>query len=268
MIKLSIQGAFSADPSQLNTKTSSQDEHNEASSDVAISDTVTTNGSTEPQSIIINGKKPELVQSLPPTEHTMSLSNSVPPPPPAVVPQLELTHAKTLSQDGHLKVTSTNGSAEPQSVVINNKQPETAETPVPTQHVTNDKAVPVPVPRARTRGHTLQAEAVTSTETNPVQVRPLPTNDQISVLPRSLPRSNTVNEMCLDPLHKFQNGAITVTDDNLCKPNGLATERQRSQTLLRRPPRTIARRNLPKEDSGPTTELQALLAKRRQWEQK
>lgn len=260
---MSFQGAFPADSSQHKTKTSSQDEHvedNETNSGVAISDTVSINGSAEPQSVVINGEKPEPVESPPPTQHTISNE------PPAALQQSEIMHTKTSSQVEHLKVTgTTNGSPEPQSVLVNDKQPEPAETPVPTQHATSNKAVPVP--RARTRVHTFKAEAVMPTETNAVKVHPLSANNQISVLPRSIPRSNTVGEMALDPLHEFQTGATTVTDNNLHKPNGLSTERQRSQTLPRRPPRTTARRNPIKEDSGPTAELQTLLARRRQWEQ-
>ena len=267
-LRLRFQPTLSTDPIKFTTDTSDQDEQLntvEASSGVAISETLTTNGSAEPRSIIINVKQPEPIESPAPTQHVMS--NKVP---PEAVPWSGFTYTESLSQTEVTK--STNGSVEPQSVTIDDKQPEPTKIPHLTQHnnnITNNNIPPVPIPRARTRGHTSKAEAVTSTEANTNQVEVFPliaANNQRSALPMTIPHSNTVGDLDALLIHTVQNGATTVTDNPQEPTESVVEQRQRSQTLPRRPPTAI--RNLPKlESGGPTKELQALLAKRRQWEQ-
>ena len=265
-VRLRFQPTLPKDPIKFDTDTSGQDKQLnivEASSGVASSETLTTNGSAEPQSIIINSEQPKPKEPPAPTQHVMS--NKLP---PEAVPQSGFTYRESLSQ---IEVTeSTNGSVKRQSVTIDCKQPEPTKTRDPNQYniIATNIMPPVPVPRARTRSHTSKAEAATSTEANTNQVEVFPSvaaNNQRSAM--TIPRSNTVSH--LDALHvqNVENGTTLTVTDNPHEQKDLVVEsRQRSQTLPRRPP--IARRNLPKiESSGPTNELQALLAKRRQWEQ-
>ena len=267
-VRLRFQPTLPTDPVKFNSGTSDQDEQLnivEASSRVAISETLTTNGSAEPRSKIIKREQPEPIESPAPTQHVMS--NKVP---PEAVPWSGFTYTESLSQNEVTK--SANGSVEPQSVTVDGKQPEPTKIPDLTQHnniITNNIMPPVPVPRARTRSHTFKAEAVTSTEANTNQVEGFPliaaNNQKFSALPMTIPRSNTVGDLDALLVHTA-NGATTVIDNPQELTDLVVERRQRSQTLPRRPP--IATRNLPKiESGGPTKELQALLARRRQWEQ-
>ena len=130
-----------------------------------------------------------------------------------------------------------------------------------------------PVPRTRTKSRTLTVETVTPTA-NPINVSPLPIHesDQSFVLPKPqkpIPRSNTVSHLGLEPdaLQSVKDDATTDSQqESTLQPVKLLQlkERQRSQTLPRIPK---PRRNVPEETGGPTNELQALLARRRKWEQ-
>ena len=244
MIRLNVQAAVSIDPSTIN--------HVET---VTKASSNTANTSAELLGTIINGEQPK---SPAPMQDVMS--NSIA---PAAVPLSGLMYTDVSRQS---EVTQfSNGSVEPQSVIVSGKPPELSKAQTPIQQIGNKSTPPIPVPRIRTspRGHTSKAEIVTSTKasTNPIEVLTLSVKDQSSALPATLPRSNTVGQLGQDTLHMHtvENGAVSVTANSVM-------ERQRSQTLPRRPP--IARKNLPGSGGGgATTELQALLAKRRQWEQ-
>ena len=243
--KLQPVQATSEDCSKLNTI-----QHVEA-----LTEALTTSSNAEPQSTrtIINAEQPEPKPSpsaAPIVSNTMVTE---------AVPFSGLTYS---SQNNVTKVT--NGSVEPQSIIFSGEPPEPAIARTPIQQI---QTPPIPVPRSRTipRGHTFNSEAATfteaiSTKLNPVEVFPLSVGDQRSALPMTIPRSNTVGQLgfATTDIHTSDSGAAITTAD-LHKP-------KRSQTLPRRPP--TAKRNLPEKDcGGPTNELQALLAKRRQWEQ-
>ena len=152
-------------------------------------------------------------------------------------------------------------------------EPTVVQSTAPSQQIANTKMQPVP--RARPRSRIFKADAVTSTETstNPDTVVPLPIYDQTSVLPNPIVRSNTIGHTGLaETVHNAEDNAtaVMITGDHQ-KPEELdlqrvefpaIKERQRSQTFPRKP-----RRNLPEDTGGPTNELQALLARRRKWEQ-
>ena len=241
MIRLNLQAKVSTDPCTIS--------HVET---VTKASSNTANTSAELSGTIINGeqpKSPALMQDVNITNNSIT---------PAAVPLSGLMYTDTSHQSE-----VTDGSVEPQSVIVSGKPPEPSKIQTPIQQIGNKSTPPIPVPRVRTlpRGRTSKAEIATSTKasTNPIEVLPLSVKDQRSVLPATLPRLNTVGQLGQDTLHihTVENGAVSVTSNS-------GMERQRSQTLPRRPP--TARKNLP-ESGGATTELQALLAKRRQWEQ-
>ena len=221
----------------------------------ASSKALTTSSNAEPQSTrtIINAEQPEPK----PSQSTAPImSNTMV---TATVPSSGLTYS---SRNEVTK--DTNGSVEPQSIIFSGQPPEPSIARTPIQQI---QTPPIPVPRARTlpRDHTSNSEAATfteaiSTKLNPVEVFPLSVSEQSSSMPMTIPRSNTVGQLgfATSDIHTSESGAAITTAD-LHKP-------KRSQTLPRRPP--TAKRNLPEKDcGGPTNELQALLAKRRQWEQ-
>jgi hypothetical protein len=248
---LNLQAVIPTDPSTIN--------HVETNTK-ARSNTLTTINNAEPLGPIINDEQPE---SPAPIDDIMS--NAIVPT-AMPLPGLLYTEISSRSEVNEL----TNGSVEPQSAISSSKPSEPSKTQSLIQQSANKCTPPIPVPRARTlpRGHTSKAEnlVLTSTKpssTNPIEVLPLSVKDQSSALPATIPRLNTVGHLGLDTshMHAIENDAVSVTANR----KESVMERQRSQTLPRRPP--IARRNLAERGSGgTTTELQALLAKRRQWE--
>lgn len=242
MIKLNVQAAISADPSELNIS-----RHVSRTVTASRPTSLSTNSHPKPQGAVINGEPPE-------SRPAPIKSNTV--VPPSSVPLSAGSMVTEVSSQNEVA----NGSVEAQRLIFNGHG--NPSKPSKTQiSIQNKQTPPIPVPRARTlpRGHTFKAETVPA-NTNPIEGFPLSGNDRSSTLPMTIPHSNTVGQLGSSTI---QNDAVTITA-NLPEPREFVW--QRSQTLqnLRRSP--MANQNLTKS-GGPTSELQALLAKRRRWEQ-
>ena len=183
MIRLNLQATVSTDPCTIS--------HVET---VTKASSNTANTSAELLGTIINGeqpKSPALMQDVNITNNSIT---------PAAVPLSGLMYTDTSHQSE-----VTDGSVEPQSVIVSGKPPEPSKIQTPIQQIGNKSTPPIPVPRVRTlpRGRTSKAEIVTSTKasTNSIEVLPLSVKDQRSVLPATLPHLNTVGHQLHRPRH-------------------------------------------------------------------